>query len=94
MSQDEPSANAYLEALATGLPVVAHDWEVVRWTMDGVGNLVDTSDFAAVSRALQDALSRRTPADIASRTAMIRRRFAWSSIAGDYCRFFDQIARC
>jgi glycosyltransferase involved in cell wall biosynthesis len=93
MSQDEPSANAYLEALASGLPVVSHDWEVVRWTMDGVGNLVDTSDLAAVSRALQAALGRRTQADVASRTAMIRRRFAWRSIAGDYCRFFDQIAR-
>src|SRR5207302_1500062 len=53
MSQDEPSANAYLEALATGLPVVAHDWEVVRWTMDGLGELVNTSNVPTVTAALQ-----------------------------------------
>jgi glycosyltransferase involved in cell wall biosynthesis len=91
MSQDEPSANAYLEALASGLPVVAHDWEVVRWTMDGLGNLVDTSDLAAVAAALRAAIGRRSESDVAARTAMIRRRFAWKSIAQAYCRFFRDV---
>jgi glycosyltransferase involved in cell wall biosynthesis len=92
MSQDEPSANAYLEALATGLPIVAHDWEVVRWTLDGMGNLVNTSNVQSVTAALQAALARRGDSDRAARTAMARRRFAWSSIAHEYCRFFQEVA--
>ena len=37
------------------------------------------------------ALSRRTESDRAARTAMVRRRFAWSSISHEYCRFFNQV---
>jgi glycosyltransferase involved in cell wall biosynthesis len=90
-SQDEPSANAYLEALATGLPIVAHDWEVVRWTLDGLGNLVNTSDVQGVSAALHAALARRSESDQSVRTTMVRQRFAWNSIARQYCRFFNQV---
>jgi glycosyltransferase involved in cell wall biosynthesis len=92
MSQDEPSANAYLEAMSSGLPIVAHDWEVVRWTMGGLGLLVDTNDLDAVAAALATGLKQRSESDIAARREMICRRFAWKSIAGDYCRFFQEVA--
>ena len=91
MSQDEPSANAYLEAMSTGLPIVTHDWEVVRWTMGGLGLLVDTNDLAAVASALAKGLNQRSESDINARREMIRRRFAWKSIAADYCRFFQEV---
>src|SRR5436309_7285632 len=93
MSQDEPSANAYLEALSSGLPVVAHDWEVVRWTMEGLGNLVDTSDVGATAEALGKALRRGGERDVEARVEMIRRRFAWKSIAEEYCGFFEEVVR-
>lgn len=91
MSQDEPSANAYLEAMSSGLPIVAHDWEVVRWTMGGLGVLVDTNDLDAVAAALDTGLKQRSESDVAARREMICRRFAWKSIAGDYCRFFQEV---
>ena len=91
MSQDEPSANAYLEAMSTGLPVVAHDWEVVRWTLGGQGIVVDTNNIDAVAGALQAALEKRSETDIAGRVEMIRARFAWKSIAKDYGSFFEHV---
>ena len=92
MSQDEPSANAYLEAMSTGLPVVAHDWEVVRWTLGGQGIVVDTNDMDAVAAALRSGLEKRSESDITARVEMIRARFAWKSIAKDYCRFFSLLS--
>ncbi|MGA2441892.1 MAG: glycosyltransferase family 4 protein [Tepidisphaeraceae bacterium] len=88
MSREEPSANAYLEALATGLPVVAHDWEVTRWTLEETGVLVDTADPAAVANGIWRAIPRRESADVAARRALVERRFAWSVLAPKYAEFF------
>src|SRR4051812_6492409 len=59
MSLDEPSANVYLEALATGLPIVTHDRPVTRWTLEDQALLVNTEDSQQVTRALDQALSER-----------------------------------
>jgi glycosyltransferase involved in cell wall biosynthesis len=91
MSQDEPSANAYMEALATGVPIVTHDWEVTRWTLEDQGLLVDTSSEDAVRAALLRALEARTPDNVAARRRLIERRFAWSSIARQYVEFFQTL---
>jgi glycosyltransferase involved in cell wall biosynthesis len=90
MSREEPSSNAYLEALATGLPVVTHDWDVTRWTLEETGILVDTDAPAAVADGIRSAISRRENADIAARQALVQRRFAWSVLAPKYVEFlFD-----
>jgi glycosyltransferase involved in cell wall biosynthesis len=91
MSREEPSANAYLEALATGLPVVAHDWEVTRWTLQETGVLVDTADLTAVADGIGRALSRHETADIAARRDLVERRFAWSVLAPMYAEFFFEL---
>lgn len=52
MSRDEPSGIAYTEAMATGLPIVTHDWEVTRWTLPDHDLLVDSTDEKAVTAAL------------------------------------------
>jgi glycosyltransferase involved in cell wall biosynthesis len=88
MSREEPSANAYLEALATGLPMVAHDWDVTRWTLEETGVLVDTADLAAVANGIWRAIPRRENAHIAARRALVQRRFAWSVLAPKYAEFF------
>jgi glycosyltransferase involved in cell wall biosynthesis len=91
MSRDEPSANAYLEALATGLPIVTTDRAVTRWTLEDCALLVDTTDRGAVAGALQRALDQRTPQQIEARRALVHRRFTWDQIADQYAAFFDAV---
>jgi len=87
MSQDEPSANAYIEALASGLPIVTHDWEVTRWTLEDQATFVDTSDLQAVAEGLCEVRGSTE-----SRRKLVERRFTWSAIANQYHEFFTQIA--
>lgn len=90
MSRGEASANVYIEALATGLPIVTHDWEVTRWTFDGCAELVDTTDLQAVANVLQSVLADR--GDVAARVALAKRRFDWRVIAASYADFFAELA--
>ena len=56
LSKDEPSSLAFLEALACGLPLVAHDLPQLRYIIGNEEFLVDTDDIALV--ASQIALAR------------------------------------
>jgi glycosyltransferase involved in cell wall biosynthesis len=91
MSQDEPSANAYIEALATGLPIVTHDRAVTRWTLEDQAVLVNTSDDQAVRDGIEKAMGLRDASHVAARRKIVERRFSWSSIAEQYCDFFSAL---
>jgi glycosyltransferase involved in cell wall biosynthesis len=91
MSIDEPSANAYIEAMATGLPIVTHDRRVTRWTIGPTGTFVDTRDRDAVARALSRVLSEPHDRKIAS--SDVPRRFGWNRIAAEYANFFHELLR-
>ena len=87
----ESFGNVYAEALATGVPVVAHDYAVTRWIFgDDYPGLVDAADedavAAAIGRAIrdgsQDALSRAKDAAV---------RFSWSSIGRQYREFLAAV---
>ena len=91
MSQDEPSANVYIEALATGLPIVTQDRFVTRWTLENEALFVDTSSESEVMQGIQQALNMKKADDISSRRNLVERRFSWSAIAQDYCEFFNQV---
>ena len=91
MSLDEPSANAYIEALATGLPIVTHDRHVTRWTLEETGVLVDAIDLDAVTTGLLAALNRRSEAEMIRRRRLAEGRFSWAGIAREYHSFFREI---
>jgi glycosyltransferase involved in cell wall biosynthesis len=91
MSRDEPFGNIYLEALATGLPVVAHDNERTRWIMEDQGFLVDTANPQAIRDAVGRALEHRSPEDVVRRRALIARRFSWPKVARAYFEFFSAV---
>jgi glycosyltransferase involved in cell wall biosynthesis len=94
-SLDEPSAHVYVESLAAGVPIVAHDSPVTRWTFNHTAFLVDAEDEVALVAALEHALRANSPAEIAERRDIAERRFAWPIIAGKYLDFFHQvIAKC
>jgi len=85
MSIDEPSANAYCEALASGLPIVTHDRRVTRWTLGEHATLVNALDPEAVTNGIRQVLAE--PGDREARAATARARFDWSSIARNYADF-------
>ena len=86
MSLLESFGNVFVEALASGLPVVGHDTARLRWIVGEGEPLCDTEDPDALDAALSDALSRgRGAADARAE------RFAWSGIAAEYRRFICSI---
>ncbi|MCX5762029.1 MAG: glycosyltransferase family 4 protein [Gemmatimonadetes bacterium] len=83
---------AYLEALAAGLPCVAHDTPTTRHILDGHGFLGDTTNSRVTVHLLQDAL--RGAGDIAAqvvRHAAARARFSWDVLAPQYV---DMLLAC
>jgi len=89
LSKDEPSSLAFLEAMACGLPVVAHESPQLRWIAGDDEYLLDTDDTEAVSGQLEAALGRRS-FDRERRRGKIE-AFSWRSIAERYRGFFQEI---
>jgi glycosyltransferase involved in cell wall biosynthesis len=69
MAQEESFGNVYLEAMASGLPVVAHDSARTRWICGEAAFLVDTADAAAVAAAIAAAAREGGAPDGAPRPA-------------------------
>jgi len=90
LSRDESFGNVYIEALASGLPLVAHDSPVARWIVGDNGRLVDSDVPGSTSAALSDVLRGRwvPREDVAAQTV---RRFDWTVIAAQYRRFFEEV---
>ena len=84
LSRDEAFGNVYVEAMASGLPVVAHDYPTARWILGDQGLLVDTSIEDLTVEALRAALA--APACPDARHAAAE-RFDWPRVGGLYEEF-------
>lgn len=91
LSKDESFGNVYVEAMACGLPIVAHDWPRTRWIVGGKEYLADSDDQDALVAAIRSALDAQGGA----REARLERakRFAWGNIASQYRDFFETLIR-
>jgi glycosyltransferase involved in cell wall biosynthesis len=89
MSKAEAFGNVYIEALASGLPVVAHDIPRHRWVVGETGFYANTDDVDATAKALSDALgaSGNKRDERIAATA----KYDWSLIAEKYERFFETL---
>ena len=86
----ESFGNVYIEALSSGIPIVAHDDEVTRWILGERAVLVDTTSQTILSRTIEDALSLRV-ADRTEAVAWAHDTYSWAVVAKKYADFFKTI---
>lgn len=85
MSTVEPFGNVYLEAWASGVPIVAQEGERLRWILGDGQHLCDTHDQAALITNLRSAFDNSEPVERAGLA-----RFAWPVVADQYRTFIEQ----
>jgi glycosyltransferase involved in cell wall biosynthesis len=86
----ESFGNVYVESMACGLPLVAHDYDLTRWVTQGHGTLVDAADIGAMADAVRRALAEGTQGS-AARAAFAARTYDWASIARRYRQFITEV---
>lgn len=78
---------AYVEALAHGLPVIAHDYPVTRFVLDGLGSLADLRVEGQVARLVSSALKQPVSEDERrQRHASAKSRFGWPTLSTEYSK--------
>jgi glycosyltransferase involved in cell wall biosynthesis len=86
----ESFGNIYVEALACGLPVVAHAFSVTTWCLGEHAYLVDAASQAELTAALTAALAE-DPARAPARVVAAAERFTWAHVAAQYREFLAGI---
>ncbi len=87
---EESFGNVYIEALCTGVPIVAHDDAVSRWILGDNALLVDSTSTEMLADGIRRGLGRPRQTDPAM-IAGAHARFSWSEVARQYEAFFDTI---
>lgn len=89
MSLLESFGNVFIEAWASGLPVIGHDTERLRWILGAESQLLcDTEDPDALDSMLRAGLARGAAR---SGTARGIERYSWATIAEEYRDFVARL---
>jgi glycosyltransferase involved in cell wall biosynthesis len=86
----ESFGNVYLEALSSGVPIVAHEDQITRWILGDHAVLLDTESEKALSQAIESAL-RSHRSDAKEAVEWAHANYSWSVIARRYIEFLDQV---
>ena len=89
LSKEEAFGNVFIEAMACGLPIVAHDSPRLRWIVGEDEFLLDTADPAAVARHI--GLAYHAPS--AQRQARVGKAaaFSWTRVGQMYREFLKEV---
>jgi glycosyltransferase involved in cell wall biosynthesis len=89
LSEAESFGNVFLEALATGLPIVAYDSPRVRWIVGRNEFLAKPGSIESITAAIQAALAGGQ--DRAGERHRQAEEFGWTAIARRYEQFFAKL---
>lgn len=82
----------YLEALAAGLPVIAHDFDVARYVLGNEGFLTDLSRPGSLTDGLSRILRDDHSGAATRRRSYVQEGFDWAVLGPEYSRIFQEIA--
>lgn len=84
----------YVEALAHGLPCIAHDFAVSQYVLGEFGILTDLRQPGALTGAIRAILAAGSTLDeVRQRHASATARFAWPNVAPEYVNMLRGCAR-
>jgi glycosyltransferase involved in cell wall biosynthesis len=89
LSRDEPSSLAIVEAMASGLPIIAHDMPRMRYIVGNDEFLMDTTNPTAVAEQIRRA-QHSSPCH-ATKRSIKAAAFSWTNIARMYRGFLQEI---
>jgi glycosyltransferase involved in cell wall biosynthesis len=91
LSTDESFGNVFVEALASGLPVIAIDTPRTRWILGDEGIFPETPDANGLAAAIKAGLAAGPSSALGARRRS--EQFGWPAIADRYAEFFHELVQ-
>ncbi|MBK5332139.1 MAG: glycosyltransferase family 4 protein [Ilumatobacteraceae bacterium] len=88
----ESFGNIYVEAMASGVPLVAHASPATEWITESSHGLVDTEVTSQLAGALEEAIRGGRGITEEHRVQVVNERFTWPIVVKQYSNFLESTA--